>query len=72
MSPKQSTILRELRTADTITLDRACELIGQDLYANAKFHVGNVLGNMVKRGYLVRIKPGLFRAPHLHEVTRKP
>ncbi len=59
-SKKQDAVLAFLREAPTITLDQAVAVIGRNLYANAKFHVGNVLSNMVKRGMLRRIKPGLF------------
>lgn len=60
MSPKQSKIMEHLRRNSSIDLATAVELIGGDIYTNKKFHVGNVLSNMVKRGMINRVKPGLF------------
>jgi hypothetical protein len=75
MSPKQQRIMDALRVSETITLDTAVLLIGGNIYANAKFHVGNVLSNMVKRGMILRIKPGLFGRPEQNQepdITLKP
>jgi predicted transcriptional regulator of viral defense system len=60
MSIKQRIILRALRSRKQITLEEAIALIGTDIYRNQAKHVGAVLSNMVKRGFLVRVKPGLF------------
>jgi len=63
LSPKQRAVIEHLRKAGQITLTEAVCLIGRDIYANQKFHVGNVLSNMVKRGLLMRVKPGVFKLP---------
>jgi hypothetical protein len=60
LSPKQRIIMDELRTRETITLDRAVELVGKNLYANAHKHVGVTIARMINIGLLVRVKPGLF------------
>jgi hypothetical protein len=52
-----------LRTPGELTLARAVELIGGNLYANAPKHVGVTLSNMVRRGLLVRVRPGVFELP---------
>ncbi len=62
-SPKQAAILRALSTRGkegTITLTECVELVGGNLYHNKAKHTGVVLSNMVKRGMLKRIKPGLY------------
>lgn len=63
MSPKQSLVIDYLRSHPTIDLFQAVEIVGSDIYTNERFHVGNLLGNMVKRGMIVRLKPGLFALP---------
>jgi len=63
MSPKQNAVIRFLRENHELTLNQAVDLIGKDVYANARFHVGNVLSNMVKRKMIIRVKPGLFALP---------
>lgn len=60
LSPKQAAIMQALRSGGQITLDQAVRLIGGDLYCNAPKHVGALLGNMVRRGLLVRVRPGVF------------
>lgn len=64
LSRKQAAILRHLKWWETsrgeITIAKAVELVGLDIYANREFHVGNVLRNMVKRGLLVRVKRGTY------------
>ena len=60
MSPKQRTIIAAIRERGEITLRGAVGLIGGDIYTNAEKHVGAVLANMVKRGMIVRVKPGVF------------
>lgn len=63
LSVKQRIIVDALKTVDTITLAEAVELIGGDIYSNKKFHVGNVLGNMVKQGLIQRLTNGVFTLP---------
>lgn len=61
LSQKQRAILNALRATETITLDDAVQLIGQDIYCNEHKHVGALLANMVKRGLIERVTPGVFR-----------
>lgn len=61
VSPKRAKVLAWLRDHPDITLDDAVKLIGGNIYANARFHVGNVLSAMVRAKLLVRVKPGTFR-----------
>jgi hypothetical protein len=63
LSTKQSIIIQALREQPQITLSHAICLIGRNIYHNAPKHVGAVLSNMVKRGQIVRIKPGVFQLP---------
>lgn len=63
MSPKQQKVHEYLRKNETLTLDQAVELIGRDIYANKKFHVGNVLGNMVKKAMIQRRSRGVYQLP---------
>jgi len=62
LSPKQSAIAAFCRQNEQqITLEQATALVGRNVYHNAEKHTGALLANMVKRGMLVRVKPGLFR-----------
>jgi len=61
-SRKQSILLAELAKTGELTLDRAVKLVG-DQYHNQRNHTGNILRNMVKRGLLERVRPGVFRRP---------
>jgi predicted transcriptional regulator of viral defense system len=38
-------------------------LIGGNIYHNESKHVGAVLSNMVKRGMIRRVSPGVFALP---------
>jgi hypothetical protein len=60
LSPKQSAIVQYLRKNGTITTAQATELVGGNVYHNAVKHTGALLGNMVKRRIIKRIKVGLF------------
>lgn len=59
MSIKQSAIVRYLREHDTMNLEDAVRVAG-GYYANSHKHIGTVLSNMVKRGIIRRLKPGVF------------
>lgn len=59
LSTKQQIIVDHIRKYGHITKQEAIPLI-DTYYSNAAFHVGNVLSNMVKRGYIVRFKRGVF------------
>jgi DNA-binding MarR family transcriptional regulator len=63
LSPKQARIIKALRSAETISLSDAVKLIGGDIFCNKAHHVGVLLANMVKRGLIVRVKPGVFKLP---------
>lgn len=60
LSPKQETIVNQIEIMGSITLSAAVHLIGRDIYYNSDKHVGALLSNMVKRGLIVRIRPGVF------------
>lgn len=62
-SRKQQSILRSAKMNGFVTLKEAVRIVGGDIYANAGKHVGSILSNMVKRGMLVRVKPGVFKLP---------
>ena len=68
LSPKQRIIIQALQAADTLTLKEAVELIGGNIYANKNFHVGLVLGNMVKQGLIARLSNGVFALPPQKEM----
>ncbi len=59
LSEKQQIIIDYIRKHGAITKKQAIPLI-DTYYMNSAFHVGNILSNMVKRGYIKRIKNGVF------------
>ncbi len=61
LSAKQGAVMMELQASGTMTLVRAVELVGGDIYANQSKHVGDILSRMVRRKLIERIKPGLFK-----------
>jgi hypothetical protein len=63
LSRKQRILIDYTRKAGELTLEHAVGLVGHDIYCNRHKHVGNILANMVRRGMLVRVKPGVFRMP---------
>lgn len=63
LSAKQRAILAVLRDRKEITLDEAVTLVGRNIYHNAHKHVGVTLSNMVRRGLIVRVRPGVFTLP---------
>ena len=61
LSKKQGIITHYLRTqSDTIDLDKAVKLVGFGIYGNTRKHVGQFMGNMVKRKMIRRLKPGIY------------
>jgi hypothetical protein len=60
LSPKQQTVIDHLSKHPTMTLSDAVELIGRDVYANKRFHVGCVLTRMIKRKLIVRLKRNCY------------
>ena len=69
-SRKQQAIIRSARMNGFITLKEAVHLVGGDVYANADKHTGAILSNMVKRGMLVRVKPGMFKLPEQEQTLK--
>jgi predicted transcriptional regulator len=63
LSVKQLKIMNVIHAEGQITLERAVDEIGGDIYYNAKKYVGETLARMVKRGLIQRKKPGVFVAP---------
>jgi hypothetical protein len=62
-SPKQQVILKTLANQREISIAQAVRLIGGNIYCNEAKHVGSLLSNMVKRGMIQRIRPGVFALP---------
>lgn len=71
-SHKQRAVIAHLAAHDTLTLEQAVGMIGGDIYANASKHVGALLANMVRRGLIIRRKPGVFAAPSSDLRTPNP
>jgi len=44
-----------------ITTQQAVDLVGHRYYCNERKHTGNLLSALVRRGYLLREKPGHFK-----------
>lgn len=68
-SPKQRAIIADVNLNGQISLAEATALVGKNVYANAEKHTGALLANMVKKGLLVRIKPGVFSLPNTDSAT---
>lgn len=64
MSKKRRAVLDYLALNQTITLAQATHLVGRNVYHNAEKHTGALLSAMVKLGFIVRQKPGLFALPN--------
>ena len=69
-SRKQQAVIRSAKINGFVTLKEAVHLIGGDIYANAEKHVGSILSNMVKRGMLIRVKPGVFKLPEQEQTPK--
>ena len=69
-SRKQQSILRSTKINGFVTLKEAVRLVGGDIYANAEKHTGAILSNMVKRGMLIRVKPGTFKLPEQEPILK--
>jgi len=63
MTWKQKAVLNYLAKTPTITISEAVSLCGRDVYDNHAKHTGKLLSRMVKRGQIVRQKPGIFALP---------
>jgi predicted transcriptional regulator of viral defense system len=73
VSTKQLTIINALTVSASgrLTLKQAVELIGKHYYCNNSTHTGRLLGNMVKRGLIKRIQPGVYCLPDVPNASRK-
>lgn len=69
-SRKQQAVIRSARMNGFITLKETARIIGADVYANADKHTGTILSNMVKRGMLIRVKPGMFKLPEQEQALK--
>ena len=69
-SRKQQAVIRSAKMNGFVTLKEAVHLVGGDVYANADKHTGAILSNMVKRGMLVRVKPGMFKLPEQEQTLK--
>ena len=69
-SRKQQSVIRSAKTNGFVTLKEAVRLVGGDIYANAEKHTGAILSNMVKRGMLIRVKPGTFKLPEQEQTLK--
>lgn len=54
--------MREIIDKGSITKLRAVQLVGSQ-YHNQRKHTGAILSNMIRRGYIERVKRGVFRLP---------
>jgi len=69
MSPNQQNIVNALKRQEQLSLDDAIELIGGNIYANKRRHVGATMSRMVRRGLVVRVRPGVFELPSAKNVS---
>lgn len=61
-SPKQSEVLKMARDkGGDFTKQDAVDLLGHAYYHNEEKYVGEILSNMVKSGFIVRLSPGKFQ-----------
>ncbi len=64
MSDKQSLISKDaLQRGGQITTAQAVALLGHGYYHNGQKYVSEILGRMVKRGALIRVKRGVYELP---------
>lgn len=59
MTPKQKAIVNYLQSNESITFDKVRELI-DDHYCNGGKHCSDAMTRMVKQGFIVRVKKGVF------------
>jgi hypothetical protein len=61
MTDKQRKLIEFARSnGNKLTKQDAVNLIGGTYYCNGAKHTGDVLSRLVKSGFLIRIKPGVF------------
>lgn len=66
MSPKQAILFDAFRKRQTLTLAECVELVGKDIYCNEAKHVGTIIKRMINRGWIERVKPGVFKLLDSH------
>jgi predicted HTH transcriptional regulator len=60
----QREVIALLKKQGTLTSEQAVKIFGRRIYCNATDHIGRRLARMVKRGLIVRLKPGVFALPN--------
>lgn len=60
LSDKQIGIVNFIRSNGNITKKQAVEMYDHCYYYNGTKYIGEILSNMVKRGYIKRVKNGVF------------
>lgn len=64
LSTKQRKIINFIRETGSITVEQCQSMPGVNTYYyNGAKHCGNLLRNMARQGFLVRIKRGLYEIP---------
>jgi predicted HTH transcriptional regulator len=64
LNKEQREVIRLLKERGTLTIAEAVKIFGRHIYCNATDHIGRRLARMVKRGLIVRLKPGVFALPN--------
>jgi uncharacterized membrane protein len=64
MNADQREVVKLLKERGTLTTVEAVKIFGRHIYTNAEKHIGTRLARMVKRGIIVRVKPGVFSLPN--------
>ena len=58
---KNKAILNHLRKVESATLSELYNISDYSYYCNWESNFGKVMSRLVKSGFVVRIKPGLFK-----------
>ena len=66
---KTKQILKYLATVESATLSELYQNSDYSYYLNWQKHFGDVMSRLVKQGFVIRIKPGVFR---LNETMKRP
>jgi hypothetical protein len=61
MSPKQSALYKAFHESESLTLAECVQLVGQDIYCNQSFYVGQILKRMIDNGWIERKARGVYR-----------
>jgi pantoate kinase len=65
-------ILKYLGTVESATLRELYENSDYSYYANWRKHFGDVMSRLIKQGFVVRVKPGVFRLNESRKMPVKP